>query len=88
MFDHGFPDDGWGLVLTGHQDALVHVAVFHVQTDADDAAVVHLLVVERQGEVGVVGHGRHRALVGAGGRDWGGGGDGGGGGAAGAGAHA
>jgi hypothetical protein len=31
-----------------HQDALVHVAVVHVQADPDDAAIVHLLVVEGQ----------------------------------------
>lgn len=36
-----------GLQLT-HQDALVHVAVVHIQADPDDAAVAHLLVVERQ----------------------------------------
>lgn len=70
-----------------HQYALVHVPVFHVQADADDAAVVHLLVVEGQGEVGVVGHGRHGALVGASGREGGGRGNGGGRGTAGARAH-
>lgn len=50
------------------QDALVHVAVLHVQADPDDAAVVHLLVVQWQRQRRVVGHGRHRALVRAGGR--------------------
>lgn len=33
---------------TTHQDALVHVAVVHIQADPDDAAVAHLLVVEWQ----------------------------------------
>lgn len=46
-----------------HQNALVHVSVVHVQTDSDDAAVVHLLVIERQRERGVAGHTGHRALV-------------------------
>lgn len=36
-----------------YQDALVHVAVVHVQADANDAAVAHLLVVERQRGAGV-----------------------------------
>lgn len=31
-----------------YQDAFVHVPVLHVQTDPDDAAVVDLLVVQRQ----------------------------------------
>ena len=31
-----------------YHDALVHVAVVHIQADPDDAAVAHLLVVERQ----------------------------------------
>lgn len=31
-----------------HQDALVHVAVVHVQADPDDAAVAHLLIVQGQ----------------------------------------
>lgn len=63
VFDHRLPDDGWSLVLTRHQDALVHVAVLHVQADPDDAAVIHLLVVQRQRQGGVVGHCRHRAFV-------------------------
>lgn len=63
VFDHGFPDDGWSLVLTCHQDALVHVAILHVQADPDDAAVVHLLVVQRQRQSRVVRHRRHRAFV-------------------------
>lgn len=31
-----------------YQDAFVHVSVLHVETDPDDAAVVDLLVVQRQ----------------------------------------
>ena len=46
-----------------HQDALVHVSVVYVQADPYDAAVVHLLVVEWQGEGGVAGHPRDGALV-------------------------
>lgn len=67
-----------------HQDALVHVAVLHVQADPDDAAVVHLLVVQRQRQSRVVRHRRHRAFVRAWGQQRRGAGDGGGGGAAGA----
>lgn len=63
VFDHCLPDDGWSLVLTRHQDALVHVSVLHVQADPDDAAVVHLLVVQRQRQSRVVRHRRHRAFV-------------------------
>lgn len=63
VFDHRLPDDGWSLVLTRHQDALVHVAVLHVQADPDDATVVHLLVVQWQRQSRVVRHRRHRAFV-------------------------
>ncbi len=70
------------------QDALVHVAVLHVQADPDDAAVVDLLVVQRQRQSRVVWHRRHWAFVRAGGRQRGGAGDGGGGGTAGAGGRA
>ena len=70
-----------------HQNALVQVSIVHVQADPDDAAVIHLLVVEGQGEGGVTGDPGDGALVGAGGRDRCGG-HGGGGGAAGAGARA
>lgn len=55
-------------VSRANQDALVHVAVVHGQADADDAAVVDLLVVEGQREGGVAGDAGDRALVGAGGR--------------------
>lgn len=56
-----------------HQDALVHVAVVHVQADADDAGVAHLLVVERQ-RGAVAADPRDGALVGAGARHGRGGG--------------
>lgn len=46
-----------------HQDALVHVAVVRVEADSDDAAVVHLLVVQRQGERRVVRDARDRPFV-------------------------
>lgn len=48
-----------------HQDALVQVAVVHVQADPDDAGVAHLLVVERQRRA-VAADPRDRALVCAG----------------------
>lgn len=63
VFDHGLPDHCRSLVLTRHQDALIHVPVLHVQADPDDAAVVHLLVVQRQRQSRVVRHRRHRAFV-------------------------
>lgn len=63
MLDHGFPNDTRGFVLASHQDALVHVPVVRVKADSDDAAVVHLLVVQRQGERRVVRDARDRAFV-------------------------
>lgn len=63
VFDHGFPHDCWSLILTRDQYALVHVPVVHVQTDSDDAAVVHLLVVKWQRERRVAGHAGDGALV-------------------------
>lgn len=67
-----------------YQDAFVHVSVLHVETDPDDAAVVDLLVVQRQWQGRVVGHGRDGAFVRAWGGERGGAGDRGGGSTAGA----
>lgn len=67
-----------------YQDAFVHVSVLHVETDPDDAAVVNLLVIQRQWQGRVVGHGRDGAFVRAWGRERCGAGDRGGGSAAGA----
>lgn len=78
-----FSQTRWRKIWT-HQDALVHVAVLHIQADPDDAAVVHLLVVQRQRQSRVIWHRRHWAFVRAWGQQWRGAGDGGRGGAAGA----
>lgn len=62
-----------GPACGAHQDALVHVAVVHVQADTDDAAVAHLLVVEGQ-RGAVAADPGDGALVGTGGGHGGGGG--------------
>lgn len=63
MLGYGFPNDTRGFVLTSDQDAFVHVAIVRVKADSDDAAVIHLLVVQRQGERRVVRDTRDRPFV-------------------------